>query len=112
MKKIFFIAAVLLSAFCFFSCVQKSAETVKEVLMDEAENFNDAVISGYVMEVGMTSITIHTDTDEIMVFITTEADMSRAVDAKAGDPVTVFYLPVEDANELPMATMVEVGTPN
>jgi len=77
--------------------------------MDEAETYNDAFISGYIVEVGMTSITIHADDGEIMIFNTSEADMSRAMSTKAGDLVTVFYLTPEDANELPMATMVEVG---
>ena len=110
MKKTFFIATILLSVFCFIACKPK-ADSIGIVLMDEAETYSDAIaISGYVVEVGMTSITIHTDDGEILIFNTSEADMSRALNAQAGEPITVFYLAPEDANELPIATMVEVDT--
>jgi len=79
--------------------------------MEVANVGNDASISGYVVGVDMTSITVLTDIGETMVFNIHEADMSRAMDAKAGDFVTVFYLDPEDANELPMATMVETENP-
>ena len=108
MKKTFLIVVVLLSAFCFISCKPK-ADPIGIVIMDEAETCNDAItISGYIVEVGMTSITMHTNEGEIMIFDTSEADMSRAIDAKAGDAITVFYLVPEDADELPIATMVEM----
>jgi len=106
MKKTFFIATVLLSVFLLFSCKPKTLEVV---FMNEIETHNDAAISGYIVEMGMTSLTVHTDNDEIMIFNITEADISRAIDAKAGDPVTVFYVPSEEANEMPVANMVEIG---
>jgi len=106
MKKTFFIVTILLSAFLLFSCKPKTLEVV---FMNEIETHNDAAISGYIVEVGMTSITVHTDNDEIMIFNITEADMSRAIDAKAGDLITVFYLPPAEENEMPVATMVEIG---
>jgi hypothetical protein len=105
MKKIFLIATVLFSVFCLISCNQKS---VGDVMMTEAETFSDATISGYIIEVGPSSLTVCTDINGNMVFCTIDADMSRAMDCQVGDNVTVFYLPAEDENALNMATMVEV----
>jgi len=108
MKKTFFIATVFLSVFLLLSCKHKVVEVV---LMNEAD-YNDAAVSGYIIEAGMTSITVYTDNDEIMIFNITEADMSKAIDAKAGNNVTVFYLPPAGVNEMPIATMVETTEPN
>ncbi|MCL2289438.1 MAG: hypothetical protein FWC34_01845 [Bacteroidetes bacterium] len=107
MKKTFFIATILFSVFCLLSC---KSNVVKE--MEVANVGNDATISGYVVEIGMTSLTVFTDDGETMIFNIHEADMSKAIDAKAGDLVTVFYLVSEDANELPTAVMVETEAPN
>jgi hypothetical protein len=105
MKKIFLIAIVLFSIICLISCNQKS---VGDVMMTEAETFSDAAISGYIIEVGPSSLTVCTDINGNMVFCTTDADMSRAMGCEVGDNVTVFYLPAGNENELNMATMVEV----